>query len=154
MWTAGARGSSSVQGDAEQLRGGRTPWDTWLSCEETEDVRDQPHGYVFEVDPYDQAQPGSAADQGLGRFPHEAVVVDPEEQQPHLSEDAFAPNGLLYCGRRPRMLRRSARACSGTWPMTSCPARDARDSDGRHAPDLSLASEIGTTYQMTRTVPD
>ena len=119
--------------------------------------RDQPHGYVFEVDPYDQAANQDPRPiKALGRFPHEAVVVDPEEQQLYLSEDAFAPNGLLYRWTSPEdapalgkgVLRNLADDAGVLHAMRAT-------SDGRHVPDLSLASEIGTTYQMDWvTVPD
>ncbi|GGK46914.1 hypothetical protein Ppa06_03360 [Planomonospora parontospora subsp. parontospora] len=59
--------------------GGRTPWNTWLSCEET--LR----GRVFECDPYGgrAAMPRLA----MGRFKHEAAACDPDRQVVYLTED-------------------------------------------------------------------
>ncbi|MER5321487.1 alkaline phosphatase PhoX [Streptosporangium roseum] len=66
--------------------GGRTPWNTWLSCEET--LR----GRVFECDPYGSraAMPRLA----MGRFKHEAAACDPDRQVVYLTEDE--PDGCFY----------------------------------------------------------
>lgn len=60
--------------------GGRTPWGTWLSCEEVED-----DGRVWECDPLGQrpAVPRPA----MGLFKHEAVCVDDLGQRLYLTED-------------------------------------------------------------------
>lgn len=66
--------------------GGHTPWQTWLSCEETD------KGQVWECDPFGRktAQVRSA----LGVFRHEAVAVDTRNMQLYLTEDQ--PDGCLY----------------------------------------------------------
>lgn len=66
--------------------GGHTPWQTWLSCEETDT------GRVWECDPFGRkaAQVRSA----LGVFRHEAVAVDTQNKQLYLTEDQS--DGCLY----------------------------------------------------------
>ena len=61
--------------------GGATPWRTWLSCEEHR------AGYVWECDPYAPGQ-GTALP-ALGKFPHEAAVVDTDTGYVHLTEDDY-----------------------------------------------------------------
>lgn len=78
--------------------GGATPWGTWFSCEE---VR---RGRVYECDPLGLRQP--VALPALGRFQHEAAVVDPLTGTVYMSEDE--PDGRLYRFRPtlPRHLER------------------------------------------------
>jgi secreted PhoX family phosphatase len=59
--------------------GGRTPWRTWLSCEEIDD------GMVWECDPLGRRD--GIARPALGVFKHEAVCVDPGRGHLYLSED-------------------------------------------------------------------
>ena len=99
----------SLTGTIRNCAGGWTPWGSWLSCEETTDPN---HGYIFEVpaNGVSNAQPLRP----MGRFAHEAVVVDPATGIVYETEDAgstsgfyrFVPNqpGNLAAGGRLQML--------------------------------------------------
>ena len=94
-----ARQFLSLIGTLRNCAGGPTPWNSWITCEETvvgaggKLIRD--HGWCFDVPVTDQP---ALADpiplKAMGRFNHEAVAVDPETGDVFETEDRH--DGLIY----------------------------------------------------------
>jgi uncharacterized protein len=101
------RSFTSLNGTQMNCSGGRMPWGSWITCEETVNGPDvaadftgapnveltRPHGFVFEVPAGGEStrEPVTAA----GRFAHEAVAFDPAAGVLYLTEDNFGfPSGL------------------------------------------------------------
>jgi secreted PhoX family phosphatase len=101
------RAFTSLNGTQNNCSGGRMPWGSWITCEETVNGPDvgpdftgasnvslqQRHGFIFEVPAGGQSnrRPITAA----GRFAHEAAAYSPDEGIVYLTEDNFAfPSGL------------------------------------------------------------
>ncbi|MFI6000404.1 alkaline phosphatase PhoX [Streptomyces sp. NPDC051366] len=142
-----------VAGTSTNCAGGATPWGTWLTCEESEDLAGKngmtkDHGYAFEVDPHDRrANRDPKPIKAFGRYAHEAVVIDPRQGHAYLTEDASGPNGLLYRWTPPSGFRhgrgklRTLAADAGVLAAAKC-----FDSAGRFVDDLSRATKTGTVY--------
>ncbi|MBL0742536.1 alkaline phosphatase PhoX [Chryseolinea lacunae] len=89
----------SLAGTIRNCAGGPTPWNSWITCEETveraNEKREKDHGFTFEVPALETG--GLAAPlpiKGMGRFNHEAVAVDPRTGIVYLTEDDV--EGLIY----------------------------------------------------------
>ncbi len=117
----------SLSGTLINCAGGPTPWNSWVSCEETtvgtEKFKNalgldkggfsKPHGYCFEV-PAAADKPATPVPlKAMGRFVHEALAVDPKTGIVYLTEDTdtcgfyrFIPRkrGHLVAGGRLQVL--------------------------------------------------
>jgi len=98
---------TSLNGTQMNCSGGRMPWGSWITCEETINGPDvgpdftgasnvpleKRHGFIFEV-PVDGAASGEPITRA-GRFAHEAVAFDPKHGILYLTEDNFGfPSGF------------------------------------------------------------
>ncbi|NCF26134.1 MAG: DUF839 domain-containing protein [Gammaproteobacteria bacterium] len=89
----------SLAGTLRNCSGGATPWGSWISSEEIVISAGQygarrEHGYNFEVPAAATGLVKPLPLKAMGRFNHEAAVVDPRTGAVYQTEDR--DNGLLY----------------------------------------------------------
>jgi hypothetical protein len=89
---------ASIGGTIVNCAGGRSLWNSWLTCEETTtdltSVGGKKHGYIFDVN-MNPAQTSPVPLVAMGRFSHEAVASDPVTGYIYETEDA-RNNASLY----------------------------------------------------------
>jgi secreted PhoX family phosphatase len=88
----------SLIGTIRNCSGGITPWNTWLTCEEStakaDDKLTKDHGYVFEVPATATSMVKAIPIIAMGRFNHEAACIDPRTGIVYMTEDRG--DSLLY----------------------------------------------------------
>ncbi|MDD5320152.1 MAG: DUF839 domain-containing protein [Methylococcales bacterium] len=104
----------SLSGTLINCAGGRTPWGSWISCEETtlgQTIRSnkignptggypKPHGYCFEVFASANASVKPVPLKAMGRFKHEAIAVDQNTDIIYLTEDAETAGFYRFLPKR------------------------------------------------------
>ncbi len=89
----------ALAGTLRNCSGGPTPWNSWISCEETVVRRGQHglsenHGYCYEVPVNQSGMMKARPIKAMGRFNHESAIVDPDTGIVYLTEDRH--NSLFY----------------------------------------------------------
>ncbi|MEO1451697.1 MAG: alkaline phosphatase PhoX, partial [Bacteroidota bacterium] len=120
----------SLAGTCRNCAGGPTPWNTWISCEETVLHKggriEANHGYNFEVPA--QLQPKLVEPvpiKAMGRFQHEAIAVDPRSGVVYQTEDRHDSLIYRYLPDHPGKLHKGGKL--QIMALVEYPGRDTRN---------------------------
>ncbi|WP_432014103.1 PhoX family protein [Streptomyces cucumeris] len=112
-----------LSGTRQNCAGGRTPWNTWLSCEEVS------LGYVWETDPW--GVNAAIRRDAMGRFKHEAAAADPVRHVIYLTEDEtdgcfyrFVPTNWGTLSTGTLQVLQAGTATSGSFSWVTVPDPD------------------------------
>ncbi|GAA3059337.1 DUF839 domain-containing protein [Streptomyces roseofulvus] len=115
----------------QNCAGGKTPWNTWLSCEEVS------LGYVYETDPY--GVNAAVRRDAMGRFKHEAAAADPVRKVIYLTEDEsdgrfyrFIPTTWGNLSSGTLQVLKAGTAASGTFTWQNVPDPDGSPTATRY----------------------
>jgi secreted PhoX family phosphatase len=144
---------TSLNGTQMNCAGGRMPYGSWITCEETVNGPDvgpdftgasniplrERHGFIFEVPAGGQSSREPVLQ--AGRFAHEAAALDPESGWLYLTEDNFGWPSALYRYKAPVHPMEARAIRDGGWlqmlAVKGCPNAD-----------LAAAQVSGAVYDV------
>ena len=98
----------SLTGTIVNCAGGPTPWQSWLTCEESVEGKahgwTREHGYIFEIPVSAESEVAPVPLKAMGRFVHEAVAVDPATGIVYETEDRLVSGFYRFLPTRRGML--------------------------------------------------
>jgi uncharacterized protein len=140
----------SLAGTARNCAGGPTPWNSWITCEESvvqkgpgadgDYTSERNHGYNFEVPASaDIVLTEAVPLKDMGRFYHEAIAVDPTTGIVYQTEDR--EDGLIY-----RFLPSKSGQLSAGGKLQVLRFKEATSIDTRNWQEQTI--EIGREYPV------